>query len=149
MDQRIDALHDALRNLVIMGMVLIVFVFAVLVVGSRQGRQDVIKSQRIGCVRGLLDRVDNIQSDDGQAKFYRTAADARRQSGDFAIAREYDVQAREAQRRVARRSARLLNGDLELLSQKGSDDMPTAAANAEANRVCLQTFPDADYFRLL
>jgi hypothetical protein len=99
------------------------------------------KSQFAGCQRGMFDRVDNIDSDLGQARFYDTAAKVRRAAGDTRVADAYEGQAVEARARVVRRSRRLLGARWVVIDSRVVDGFPTRAAVREVVRVCRRAFP--------
>lgn len=120
--------------------VIMLLLFAYTIWQSYHGRQVIWAGQFAGCQRGMFDRVDNIDSDIGQARFYTSAATARRAMGDTRVAAGYEAQAVEAQARVERRMRRLLGARWVLVDSRVRDGTPTRGAVREVVRVCRRAF---------
>lgn len=82
-DDDIKALLFKMGVLIVIGMIVQLSVIVYVFYSSYEGRKDLVKSQRAGCERGLLDRSANAQG-------WRIAELARATSGDFEVASEYD-----------------------------------------------------------
>lgn len=68
--------------LIVIGMVVQLGVIAYVIYSNYQGRQALVKSQRAGCARELLDRSANAQG-------WRIAQVARLQDGQIVVAQRY------------------------------------------------------------
>jgi hypothetical protein len=137
--QRRQAVGTVIRYLQVVTVVVLAL-FAYTIWQSYHGRQIIWASQFAGCQRGMFDRVDNIDADLGQARFYDTAAKVRRVAGDVRVAAMYEAQAVEAQARVERRSRRLLGARWVLIDSRARDGTPTVGAVREVVRVCRRAF---------
>lgn len=79
---RQDVSH--LATLIVIGMIVQLAVITYVAYTAWDNRNDLVFSQRAGCDRAKLDRNAN-------ASGWRSAAEARRASGDYAIAEQYSA----------------------------------------------------------